>query len=84
MITSASCCGKTLVLRDESEPNIFPIDSASIVIGDPGSGKSTFLAGIANSIIGSVCGQNEVKLHYSESEEKGRADWVVSYFNPSG
>lgn len=83
MITSASCCGKTLVLRDESEPNIFPIDSASIVIGDPGSGKSTFLVGIANSIIGSACGQNEVKLHYSDSEEKGRADWVACYFNPS-
>lgn len=83
MITSASCCGKTLVLRDESEPNIFPIDSASILIGDPGSGKSTFLAGIANSIIGSGTGQNEVKIQYSEGEEAGQADWVVSYFNPS-
>lgn len=82
MIISASISGKKVVMKDISAPNIYPIDSVSLIAGRPASGKTAYLLDIASGVLGKepihskadfVFGegfdQDSLKVHYATSSK---------------
>lgn len=79
MIIAAKSGEKTLYLRRKGRPNIFPIDSAALIIGPPGSGKTAFLEGIVDNLLGRT-GPVDIALSFSASSAFNAYDWRVFHY----
>lgn len=79
MIISASIPGKKLTLKDANTPNIFPIESVSLITGQYSSGKTSFLLDIAAGFLKQEPVHSAVEFEFSEGVDQD--SWKVHYSN---
>jgi hypothetical protein len=77
MIISASICGKKLTLKDPAIPNIFPVESVSLITGEYYAGKTSFLLDIAAGLLKKAPVHSNVEFAFSDGFDHGA--WKLHY-----